>query len=103
MGCEQSTQVFHQWESCWLSGRRDALYRDTEGVAVAVFENVELCAKDHCVHAQVGRLRVQVGAHARCFEVATGATRARECLQRHCRGVRCIWEGEIVVQSLDGM
>ena len=35
-------------------------------------------------------------------EVAREATRAHECLRRHCRGVRCILEEERVARSLVG-
>ena len=103
MGCEQSTRVFHRWGFCWLSGPRDTLCRGTKGVVVVAFESVGWFAKGRCARALVGRKSVQVGAHARYFEVATEATHGRECLQRRCHGVRYIWEGEIAARSLDGM
>ena len=103
MGCVQSTRVFHRWGLCWLSGQQGMLCRGTKGVVVVAFESVGWFATGHCAHARVGRQFVRVGVLARCFEVATEATRGREYLRRRCRGVRYIWGGQIAVRCLDGM
>ena len=73
------------------------------GVVVVAFESVGWFATGHCARARAGRQLARVGALARCFEVATEATRGREYLRRRCRGVRYIWEGQIAARCLDGM